>query len=190
MAAESRSLRHNIAKPLQKKTSVYWTNSDCTCFTVLYSLLPFCAYWTWPRCRRSIAPFNGQRDYQAISLKQPPRHWWWICTSPGNYEGLTPQVAFEFSTTPSVGQIALAFLQASFAFSGWNFLNYVTEEVVEPRRWASGSPNIIFPCILFYSVYQSNAVYWVCSLAVNAWKQALRSDAQLYVVMLYQWTYC
>lgn len=36
--------------------------------------------------------------------------------------------------TPSVGQVALAFLQASFAFSGWNFLNYVTEEVVDPRR--------------------------------------------------------
>lgn len=52
----------------------------------------------------------------------------------GNYEALTPQVAFSMSRTPSVGQIALAFLQASFAFSGWNFLNYVTEEVVEPRR--------------------------------------------------------
>lgn len=51
MAAESRSLRHNIANLLQNKTSVYWTNSDCTCFTVLYSLLLFCAYWTWPRCR-------------------------------------------------------------------------------------------------------------------------------------------
>lgn len=53
---------------------------------------------------------------------------------PGNYEALTPQVAFSMDRTPSVGQIALAFLQASFAFSGWNFLNYVTEEVVEPRR--------------------------------------------------------
>ena len=52
----------------------------------------------------------------------------------GNYEALTPQVAFSLDRTPSVGQIALAFLQASFAFSGWNFLNYVTEEVVEPRR--------------------------------------------------------
>ncbi|XP_061578216.1 asc-type amino acid transporter 1 isoform X2 [Cololabis saira] len=55
-----------------------------------------------------------------------------ICN--GNYEALTPQVAFSLDRTPSVGQIALAFLQASFAFSGWNFLNYVTEEVVEPRR--------------------------------------------------------
>ncbi|XP_066510316.1 asc-type amino acid transporter 1-like [Hoplias malabaricus] len=52
----------------------------------------------------------------------------------GHYDALEPQTAFEFIRDPSVGQIALAFLQASFAFSGWNFLNYVTEEVVEPRK--------------------------------------------------------
>lgn len=53
----------------------------------------------------------------------------------GHYEALRPAVAFEFRQEPSVGQIALAFLQASFAYSGWNFLNYVTEEVVEPRKY-------------------------------------------------------
>uniref|UniRef100_A0A671TNA2 Solute carrier family 7 member 10a n=1 Tax=Sparus aurata TaxID=8175 RepID=A0A671TNA2_SPAAU len=52
----------------------------------------------------------------------------------GHYDALRPSTAFEFSEDPSVGQIALAFLQASFAYSGWNFLNYVTEEVVEPRK--------------------------------------------------------
>ncbi|KAA8595994.1 hypothetical protein FQN60_011285 [Etheostoma spectabile] len=52
----------------------------------------------------------------------------------GHYDALRPSVAFEFSQDPSVGQIALAFLQASFAYSGWNFLNYVTEEIVEPRK--------------------------------------------------------
>lgn len=53
----------------------------------------------------------------------------------GHYEALRPAAAFEFRQEPSVGQIALAFLQASFAYSGWNFLNYVTEEVVEPRKY-------------------------------------------------------
>ncbi|MGH0138807.1 UNVERIFIED_CONTAM: hypothetical protein FKN15_019535 [Acipenser sinensis] len=52
----------------------------------------------------------------------------------GNYKWLDPQAAFDFWKTPSVGEIALAFLQGSFAFSGWNFLNYVTEELVDPRR--------------------------------------------------------
>lgn len=57
-----------------------------------------------------------------------------LLPSPGHYEALKPSVAFEFLQEPSVGQVALAFLQASFAYSGWNFLNYVTEEVVEPRK--------------------------------------------------------
>ncbi|KAF4797980.1 solute carrier family 7 member 10 [Turdus rufiventris] len=52
----------------------------------------------------------------------------------GNYKELTPSNAFKFWMTPSVGHLALAFLQGSFAFSGWNFLNYVTEELVDPRR--------------------------------------------------------
>ncbi|XP_049573070.1 asc-type amino acid transporter 1 [Syngnathus scovelli] len=52
----------------------------------------------------------------------------------GYYDALVPSAAFEFRQEPSVGQIALAFLQASFAYSGWNFLNYVTEEVVDPRK--------------------------------------------------------
>uniref|UniRef100_A0A4W5K2D5 Solute carrier family 7 member 10a n=1 Tax=Hucho hucho TaxID=62062 RepID=A0A4W5K2D5_9TELE len=55
---------------------------------------------------------------------------------------------------PSVGQIALAFLQASFAFSGWNFLNYVTEEVVEPRNHAG-----IQPTALVLLASRSNQLY-------------------------------
>lgn len=57
--------------------------------------------------------------------------------APGYYDALEPSAAFEFRQDPSVGQIALAFLQASFAYSGWNFLNYVTEEVVEPRKYVT-----------------------------------------------------
>ncbi len=60
-----------------------------------------------------------------------------LSSPPGHYDALRPSVSFEFSQDPSVGQIALAFLQASFAYSGWNFLNYVTEEVVEPRKYGA-----------------------------------------------------
>ncbi|XP_021095228.1 asc-type amino acid transporter 1 isoform X2 [Heterocephalus glaber] len=52
----------------------------------------------------------------------------------GHFEELRPSNAFAFWMTPSVGHLALAFLQGSFAFSGWNFLNYVTEELVDPRN--------------------------------------------------------
>ncbi|KAG9341989.1 hypothetical protein JZ751_018307 [Albula glossodonta] len=81
----------------------------------------------------------------------------------GHYEGLKPQVAFEFSRSPSVGQIALAFLQASFAFSGWNFLNYVTEEVVNPRRNLPRAIYISIPLVTF--VYTLTNIAYFSSMS-------------------------
>lgn len=52
--------------------------------------------------------------------------------SPGEYYWLEPANAFEPFQDYDVGLIALAFLQGSFAYGGWNFLNYVTEELVDP----------------------------------------------------------
>ncbi|XP_078236483.1 asc-type amino acid transporter 1 isoform X1 [Pogona vitticeps] len=75
----------------------------------------------------------------------------------GNYEELLPSNAFNFWMTPSVGHLALAFLQGSFAFSGWNFLNYVTEELVDPRR------NL--PCAIFISIPLVTFVYTFTNIA-------------------------
>lgn len=50
----------------------------------------------------------------------------------GEYYWLEPANAFEPFQEYDVGLIALAFLQGSFAYGGWNFLNYVTEELVDP----------------------------------------------------------
>ncbi|KAJ3597125.1 hypothetical protein NHX12_003525 [Muraenolepis orangiensis] len=75
----------------------------------------------------------------------------------GNYGSLRPEVAFSMETAPSVGQVALAFLQASFAFSGWNFLNYVTEEVVDPQR------NL--PRAIYISVPVVTLVYTLTNIA-------------------------
>uniref|UniRef100_A0A6Q2YUY3 Solute carrier family 7 member 8a n=1 Tax=Esox lucius TaxID=8010 RepID=A0A6Q2YUY3_ESOLU len=47
----------------------------------------------------------------------------------GEYYWLEPAHAFEPFQEYDVGLIALAFLQGSFAYGGWNFLNYVTEEL-------------------------------------------------------------
>lgn len=52
----------------------------------------------------------------------------------GEYFWLEPKNAFEFFQTPDVGLVALSFLQGSFAYGGWNFLNYVTEELVDPYK--------------------------------------------------------
>ncbi|XP_064894642.1 large neutral amino acids transporter small subunit 2 [Columba livia] len=35
---------------------------------------------------------------------------------------------------PGAGPLALAFLQGSFAYGGWNFLNYLTDELIDPPR--------------------------------------------------------
>lgn len=53
----------------------------------------------------------------------------------GHYYWLEPANAFETFRDYDVGLIALSFLQGSFAYGGWNFLNYVTEELVDPYRY-------------------------------------------------------
>lgn len=52
----------------------------------------------------------------------------------GHYYWLEPVHAFETFREYEVGLIALSVLQGSFAYGGWNFLNYVTEELVDPCR--------------------------------------------------------
>uniref|UniRef100_A0A8C2R4B9 Solute carrier family 7 member 8 n=1 Tax=Capra hircus TaxID=9925 RepID=A0A8C2R4B9_CAPHI len=52
----------------------------------------------------------------------------------GQYFWLEPKNAFDNFQEPDIGLIALAFLQGSFAYGGWNFLNYVTEELVDPYK--------------------------------------------------------
>ncbi|CAN8173928.1 unnamed protein product, partial [Coccothraustes coccothraustes] len=52
----------------------------------------------------------------------------------GEHFWLRPSQAFRWWAGPGAGPLFLACLQGSFAYGGWNFLNYVTEELVEPRR--------------------------------------------------------
>ncbi|XP_077144749.1 asc-type amino acid transporter 1 isoform X2 [Ranitomeya variabilis] len=77
----------------------------------------------------------------------------------GNYEELKPSNAFNFWMTPTVGQLALAFLQGSFAFSGWNFLNYVTEELVDPRRNLPRAIFISIPLVTFVYTFTNIAYF-------------------------------
>ncbi|XP_063190636.1 asc-type amino acid transporter 1 isoform X5 [Chroicocephalus ridibundus] len=81
----------------------------------------------------------------------------------GNYEELTPSNAFNFWMTPSVGHLALAFLQGSFAFSGWNFLNYVTEELVDPRRNLPRAIFISIPLVTFVYTFTNIAYFTAMS---------------------------
>ncbi|XP_045438532.1 asc-type amino acid transporter 1 isoform X7 [Pipistrellus kuhlii] len=90
----------------------------------------------------------------------------------GHFEELRPSNAFHFWMTPSVGHLALAFLQGSFAFSGWNFLNYVTEELVDPRKNLPRAIFISIPLVTFVYTFTNIAYFTAMSpqelLASNA----------------------
>ncbi|XP_048373476.1 large neutral amino acids transporter small subunit 2 [Sphaerodactylus townsendi] len=76
----------------------------------------------------------------------------------GEYFWLEPRHAFEFFQTPDVGLVALAFLQGSFAYGGWNFLNYVTEELVDPYKNLPRAIFISIPLVTFVYVF-ANVAY-------------------------------
>lgn len=52
----------------------------------------------------------------------------------GNATYLQPDEAFKTvaGITPSAGSVALAAYQGFFAYAGWNYLNFVTEEMINP----------------------------------------------------------
>ncbi|XP_071368798.1 large neutral amino acids transporter small subunit 2 [Centroberyx affinis] len=76
----------------------------------------------------------------------------------GHYYWLEPAHAFETFRDYDVGMIALAFLQGSFAYGGWNFLNYVTEELVDPYRNLPRAIFISIPLVTFVYVF-ANVAY-------------------------------
>ncbi|XP_070282650.1 large neutral amino acids transporter small subunit 2 isoform X1 [Myotis yumanensis] len=76
----------------------------------------------------------------------------------GEYFWLEPKNAFEAFQEPSIGLIALAFLQGSFAYGGWNFLNYVTEELVDPYKNLPRAIFISIPLVTFVYVF-ANVAY-------------------------------
>ncbi|TNN71991.1 Large neutral amino acids transporter small subunit 2 [Liparis tanakae] len=101
----------------------------------------------------------------------------------GEYYWLEPANAFEPFQDYDVGLIALSFLQGSFAYGGWNFLNYVTEELVDPYVYGNllrfsyleNLPRAIFisiPLVTFVYVFANIAYVTAMSpqelLASNA----------------------
>ncbi|XP_048092554.1 solute carrier family 7 member 8a [Alosa alosa] len=90
----------------------------------------------------------------------------------GKVYWLEPAHAFEPFQEYDVGLIALAFLQGSFAYGGWNFLNYVTEELVDPYVNLPRAIFISIPLVTFVYVFANIAYVTAMSpqelLASNA----------------------
>ena len=60
---------------------------------------------------------------------------WWlrgVCRWPGHNLYLQPSTAFDGEVT--IGGTALALYSGLFAYAGWNFLNFVTEELQNPYK--------------------------------------------------------
>ncbi|OWK02078.1 hypothetical protein Celaphus_00019116, partial [Cervus elaphus hippelaphus] len=85
----------------------------------------------------------------------------------GQYFWLEPKNAFDNFQEPNIGLIALAFLQGSFAYGGWNFLNYVTEELVDPYKNLPRAIFISIPLVTFVYVFANT--FGEKLLGVMAW---------------------
>ncbi|ROL55202.1 Large neutral amino acids transporter small subunit 2 [Anabarilius grahami] len=90
----------------------------------------------------------------------------------GHFYWLEPEHAFQPFQPYDMGRIALAFLQGSFAYAGWNFLNYVTEELIDPYRNLPRAIFISVPLVTFVYVFANIAYVTAMSpqelLASNA----------------------
>ncbi|KAL7876439.1 hypothetical protein AOLI_G00114020 [Acnodon oligacanthus] len=83
----------------------------------------------------------------------------------GHFYWLEPAHAFEPFQEYDVGRIALAFLQGSFAYGGWNFLNYVTEELIDPHKNLPRAIFISIPLVTFVYVFAN--VAYVTAMSPN-----------------------
>ena len=75
----------------------------------------------------------------------------------------------ESSEMPSVGRLATAFYSGLWAYDGWNNLNYVTEEIINPKRNLPLSIIIAIPMVT------------ICYLLVNISYLAVMSPSEMVI---------
>lgn len=79
-------------------------------------------------------------------------------------KGETEYLATGFEGTNSdVGKISLAVYSGLFAYAGWNFLNFVTEEMVDPFRNLPRAIYISIPVVTLVYVFTNVAYFTVIS---------------------------
>uniref|UniRef100_A0A915PMA3 Uncharacterized protein n=1 Tax=Setaria digitata TaxID=48799 RepID=A0A915PMA3_9BILA len=124
--------------------------------------LTFAQYTLYPFYKNCELPDDAVRFIdicQLLQCEMVNENAKYFFPSQSNTEYLEPSKLFEGSqTNPS--HVALAFYSGVFSFSGWNSLNFVTEELVNPSK------NL--PRAIMISLFMVTAIYIMVNVAYFA----------------------
>ncbi|KAL0101807.1 hypothetical protein PUN28_019148 [Cardiocondyla obscurior] len=97
--------------------------------------------------------FTGTKIFALIIIMVAG--FWWLCT--GHTENFESPMA---GTNTQPGYIALAIYSGLFSYSGWNYLNFVTEELKDPYKNLPKAICISLPLVTVIYVF-ANIAYFV-----------------------------